>query len=48
MDIARLAATLAGVGSIGYGGWLHYPPFGFILAGVLLVAFGLIGALRSP
>lgn len=45
-DTIRGVLTLGGIGSVGYGAWLHYPPLGFIAAGVMLVAVGVISALR--
>lgn len=47
VDSARALATLGGIGLVGYGAWLHYPPLGFIAAGALLVAFGAVAALRA-
>lgn len=46
-DILRALATLTGVGMVGYGAWLHYPPLGFLASGSLLAAMGLIGTLRA-
>jgi hypothetical protein len=47
LDSVRAVLALAGTGLVGYGAWLHYPPLGFIAAGVLLVAMGLLAALRA-
>lgn len=47
MDAVRLLLAVAGVVLIGYGAWLHYPPAGFVSAGVLLFGIALIGTLRA-
>lgn len=47
IDVARLALGFGGAALIGYGGWLHYPPLGFAVAGALLFGVSLIGALRA-
>ncbi|MCW2243588.1 hypothetical protein [Azospirillum canadense] len=47
MEAARLVLAVVGVGLIGYGAWLHYPPAGFIAGGALVFAMALIGALRA-
>lgn len=46
-DTSRGLLTLGGVGLVGYGAWLHYPPLGFITAGGLLVAIGVLAVLRA-
>lgn len=46
-DTARGLLTLSGIGLVGYGAWLHYPPLGFVSAGALLAGMGVLGALRS-
>lgn len=47
VDTVRAVATLAGIGLVGYGAWLHYPPLGFVSAGVMLAAVGVVAALRA-
>ncbi|MBP2302533.1 hypothetical protein [Azospirillum picis] len=47
MDRVRLLLAASGVGLIGYGAWLHYPPAGFVTSGVLLFAVAMVGALRA-
>ncbi|GLK86676.1 hypothetical protein [Ancylobacter defluvii] len=47
MDAVRLGLAAVGTALIGYGAWLHYPPLGFVAAGILIYAVALIGALRS-
>jgi hypothetical protein len=46
-DLVRLAIAICGIGLIGYGAWLHYPPAGFMAAGALLFLVALIGGLRA-
>lgn len=46
-DTLRAIAALAGIGLVGYGAWLHYPPLGFITAGVMLAGLGLLATLRA-
>lgn len=46
-DTARGFLVLSGVGLVGYGAWLHYPPLGYAAAGVLLFAIGLLAVLRA-
>jgi hypothetical protein len=36
--VARDLVGLGGAGLISYGAWLMYPPAGFIVAGVLILA----------
>lgn len=36
--IVRDLVGLAGAGLVAYGGWLIYPPAGFIIGGLLLIA----------
>ncbi len=45
-DSARGMLALGGIGLVGYGAWLHYPPLGFIAGGALLLAIGVAAALR--
>jgi hypothetical protein len=49
-DLLRSAmidlSILAGGGLLAYGGWLIYAPLSFIVPGVLLLGFGLVGARR--
>lgn len=48
--IASAAATdlavVAGASMLSYGAWMVYEPAGFIVGGAMLLAAGLIGALR--
>jgi hypothetical protein len=41
------ALALGGVASMSYGSWLVYAPAGFIVAGVFLLASGLLSARRA-
>ncbi len=36
-----------GIGLIGYGSWLIYPPAGLIAPGLLLVALAIAGGLKG-
>jgi hypothetical protein len=47
VDTIRALASLGGIGLVGYGAWLHYPPLGFVSAGMMLAAVGVAAALRS-
>lgn len=47
VDTVRALATLGGIGLVGYGAWLHYPPLGFVSAGMMLAAVGVAAALRA-
>lgn len=47
VDTMRALATLGGIALVGYGAWLHYPPLGFVSAGVMLAAVGVVAALRA-
>jgi hypothetical protein len=38
------ALLLAGAGSLSYGAWLIYPPAGFLVAGALLLAAGVLAS----
>ncbi len=44
--LARDAAGLFAVSSISYGAWMVYPPAGFIVCGVLILA-GVIAIARG-
>ena len=46
-DTARGIAALGGIVLVGYGAWLHYPPLGFIAAGLMLATIGVVAAFRS-
>jgi hypothetical protein len=43
-DIAREAAGLAGATLIAYGAWLAFPPAGYIIGGMLLMAGAVLSA----
>lgn len=45
--LVRDAIGLAGAAAIAYGAWLIYIPVGYIVAGVLMIAFALLTAPRS-
>jgi len=45
-DFVRDLAGLGGIGLLGYGSWLHYPPLGFIVPGVVLVLGLALGGKR--
>jgi hypothetical protein len=47
VDTVRGIATLGGIALVGYGAWLHYPPLGFVAAGIMLAAVGVAAALRA-
>ena len=47
IDTLRGLATLCGVALVGYGAWLHYPPLGFVAAGLMLAAIGVVAAFRT-
>lgn len=44
--VARDAAGITGAGLIAYGAWLIFPPAGFIVGGLLVLA-GAIAAARG-
>jgi len=46
-DGVRLVVALLGAALVGYGGYLHYPPAGFISAGAMLFGVAILGQLRS-
>ncbi len=46
-EIIRAAMIITGTASMAVGAWLIYPPAGFITAGAILLAVGLISALRA-
>ncbi len=45
-DTTRGLFALGGIGLVGYGAWLHYPPLGFVAGGLLLLAVGIVATLR--
>lgn len=47
LDLVRLLLALAGAGLLGYGAWLHYPPLGFAIVGLVLLLIAVFGALRA-
>lgn len=47
LDAARGLLTLLGIGLLGYGAWLHYPPLGFMAGGSLITAICIVATLRS-
>ena len=47
IDSLRLVLASAGIALIGYGGWLHYAPLGFVAAGTLILLLSIAGAMRS-
>ena len=47
VDSLRLVLATAGIGLIGYGAWLHYPPLGFAAAGMLILVLSIAGAMRT-
>lgn len=38
---------VAGAGSVSYGAWLIYAPAGFVVGGLLALAFGILAAMRA-
>ena len=47
LDTARGLLTLAGIGLLGFGAWLHYPPLGFMVGGGLLATISIVATLRE-
>ena len=45
VDLLRDLTAIAGVGLLGYGAWLAWPPAGFMAAGVMLFAVAIVGTL---
>lgn len=46
LELARFALAMFGVCLLGYGGWLHYPPLGYAVAGALLLLLVFVGLRR--
>ncbi|HEX4302844.1 MAG TPA: hypothetical protein VHZ78_08620 [Rhizomicrobium sp.] len=46
-DATRLVMGVSGIGLTGFGSWLIYPPAGFIVVGVLLLAIAVVGEMRA-
>lgn len=46
-EIIRAAMIITGTAATAYGAWLIHPAAGFIVGGAILLAVGLIGALRA-
>jgi hypothetical protein len=46
-ETIRLALACIGAGLVGYGGWLHYAPLGYAVAGALLFTVAVVGTLRA-
>ena len=46
IDVARLVFVVSGFAAIVRGAFLAYQPLGWAVAGLILVAVGLIGAVR--
>lgn len=47
VSLARDLMILGGGGLISYGSWIIYPPAGYVVGGALLLAGGVIGAVRE-
>lgn len=47
VELIRLVLALVGTGLIGYGGWLAWPPLGFLFPGLLLVGLAFVGEIRA-
>lgn len=47
VDAARAVLALLGVGFLGYGAWLAWPPAGWMVVGSLLLGAAVVGALRG-
>lgn len=47
LDLARFVMTTGGVGLLGYGAWLHYPPLGYATAGGAVLFFVIVGMWRA-
>jgi hypothetical protein len=47
VSLVRDVLSVSGAGLIAFGAWRIYSPAGYIVAGLLLLAAGLAGALRS-
>lgn len=41
------ALIVSGVGAISYGAWLIHPAAGFIAGGILVLAFGVLSAMKG-
>jgi hypothetical protein len=41
------ALIVAGAGVLSYGAWLVYPPAGYLVAGGLMLVFGVMAALKA-
>lgn len=41
------ALIVAGVGAIAFGAWLLHPAAGFITGGALMLAFGVLSAMKA-
>jgi hypothetical protein len=37
-EVTRGGAALTGAGLVGYGAWLAWPPAGFVVVGLILIA----------
>ncbi|HTK34560.1 MAG TPA: hypothetical protein VL358_04630 [Caulobacteraceae bacterium] len=46
-EIIRSALAVVGVGLVGYGSWLAWPPAGFLLVGAMLLAASVYGTLQA-
>lgn len=47
LELARFALAVLGIGLLGYGAWLHYPPLGYAVAGGMLLLMIFIGKRRA-
>jgi hypothetical protein len=47
LDLTRFGLVIGGIGLLGYGAWLHYPPLGYVTGGAALLVVVLIGLWRS-
>lgn len=46
--VARGMSAVAGFGLVAYGCWLAFPPAGYVVPGVILLAVSIVGHLRGP
>ena len=46
-DLLRETAGLAGAALIAFGAWLAYPPAGYIVGGLLLMAGAVVSTMKA-
>lgn len=45
--VVRDVSAIGGAGLIAYGAWLAYPPAGYVVVGLVLLAASILGARRA-